>query len=74
MVVGGEQRRFVLDHAAAETYAIWKAVCIDLNFSKVVFEGDAKVIVNAVNEEKEDYSSYGSVIEDAKNLLRERDQ
>ncbi|XP_041003960.1 uncharacterized protein LOC121249317 [Juglans microcarpa x Juglans regia] len=76
LVAVGEQKRFVLDSTVAESYALWKAleVCRDLNFRKVLFEGDAQVIVNAGNEGKEDYSIYGSVIEDAKKLLKAREQ
>lgn len=50
----------------------WKYVgistSIDLNFNKLIFEGDTQVIINAVNDEKKELSYYRSVIEDAKEL------
>ncbi|XP_042976327.1 uncharacterized protein LOC122307486 [Carya illinoinensis] len=58
----------------AEAYALWKAidVCRELRLVKVLFEGDAQVVVNAVNSATEDLSFYGSLIEDMKMLLKQR--
>ncbi|KAF5469997.1 hypothetical protein F2P56_010551 [Juglans regia] len=72
LVAAREQINYLTDSATAECLALWKAmeVCRELNFNRVLFEGDAQVIVNAVNKGDEDYSSYGSVIEDAKKLLK----
>ncbi|KAF5468871.1 hypothetical protein F2P56_012982 [Juglans regia] len=76
MAAVGEQKSFISDPAIAEVYALRKAMelCRDLNFGRVIFEGDVQVIVNVVNEEEEDLSSYGCVIEDAKKLLKGRSQ
>ncbi|KAF5443038.1 hypothetical protein F2P56_035633 [Juglans regia] len=72
MAAVGEHRSLVSDPTAAKGYALRKAMefCKDLNFSRVVFEGDAQVIVNVVNEEEKYLSIYGFVIEDAKKLLK----
>ncbi|XP_041009441.1 uncharacterized protein LOC121253501 [Juglans microcarpa x Juglans regia] len=72
LVVAREQKKILTDSATAECLALWKAmeVCRELNFNRVLFKGDVQVIVNAVNKGEEDFSSYGSVVEDAKKLLK----
>lgn len=70
----GGQRSNVDNPTIAKSYAMWKAMEVykDFNFNKVIFEGDAQVIVNAVNDVQEDFSIYGSVIEYVKKLLQTR--
>lgn len=43
-----------------------------MNFSKVILEGDAIVIINAVNREEEAFSSYGNIIQEIKKHLYDR--
>ncbi|KAG2675064.1 hypothetical protein I3760_13G167000 [Carya illinoinensis] len=58
-----DQRLHVRLPAMAECLALWKALelCRDLGFCRVLFEGDAQVIIKAVNEENSDYPLYGSI-------------
>lgn len=76
LVAMGGQRSNAVHPAVAKSYALWKVmkVCRDLNFSNVIFEGGAQVIVDVVNEVQEDLTFYGSVIEDVKKLLKERNR
>ncbi|KAF5452147.1 hypothetical protein F2P56_027178 [Juglans regia] len=71
LVVVEGQQRYVVQPAVAESYALWKAieVCRDLNLERVIFEGDAQVIVKAVNSKEEDRSAYGSIVEASKKLI-----
>ncbi|XP_042939662.1 uncharacterized protein LOC122274720 [Carya illinoinensis] len=41
----------------AELHALWRAMklCAELNFEKVIFEGDSLIAVKAVNSEKENW-------------------
>jgi ribonuclease HI len=55
--------------ALAALYAVFYAK--ERNFSGVLFEGDAQVIVNAMNSLQPCNSSYGHFIEDARRGLRE---
>ncbi|KAF5477203.1 hypothetical protein F2P56_003868 [Juglans regia] len=50
----------------AEFHALWRAVelCIELNMKNIVFEGDALVVIKAVNSKKEVWVWYGQPIED----------
>ncbi|XP_042939495.1 uncharacterized protein LOC122274525 [Carya illinoinensis] len=58
----------------AELRALWRAMklCAELNFENVIFEGDALVVVNAVNSEKESWEWYGQMVEDMKGVLKIR--
>lgn len=47
-------------------------ICKDLNFSKVILERDAQVIINAVNDGNQDFSYRGSIIEDIKKFCYDR--
>lgn len=60
------QKRNVVKPALAECYALRKVMefCRDLNFDKVTFEGDAQVVLNAMNDPVEDVSFNGSIIEE----------
>ncbi|XP_035546588.1 uncharacterized protein LOC118348634 [Juglans regia] len=65
-LVAVEGQKDNVDHpAVAEAQALWKAmvICRDLRLEKVIFEGDAQVIVKAVNNASEDFSVYGSLTE-----------
>lgn len=44
-------------------------ICKELAFTKVILEGDAQVIINAINCEHEDMSWYGYLVEDFKEML-----
>ncbi|KAF5471762.1 hypothetical protein F2P56_008532, partial [Juglans regia] len=75
LLVAVEGQKFNTNQPAeAEAQALWKAmvICRDLRLEKVIFEGDAHVIVKAVNNASEDYSVYGSLIEGIKQLLKGR--
>ncbi|XP_042992245.1 uncharacterized protein LOC122318727 [Carya illinoinensis] len=58
----------------AELRALWRVMklCAELNFENVIFEGDALVVVNAVNSEKESWEWYGQMVEDMKGVLKNR--
>ncbi|XP_035544636.1 uncharacterized protein LOC118348020 [Juglans regia] len=68
-----ESKSFVDQPAIAEGWALRKAMelCEDLRFNKVIMEGDAQVVVNAVNSQIEDLSYFGSIIEDLKVQMKE---
>ncbi|KAF5481089.1 hypothetical protein F2P56_001774 [Juglans regia] len=68
-----ESKNFVEQPAIAEGWALRKAMelCEDLKFNKVILEGDAQVVVNAVNSQTEDLSYFGSIIEDLKVQMKE---
>ncbi|XP_040996227.1 uncharacterized protein LOC121242438 [Juglans microcarpa x Juglans regia] len=67
-----DQKKYVQQLAIAECMALWKAMELgrDLGFNREVFKGDAYTIVKAVNEESEDYPAYGSIVQDAKQMLQ----
>ncbi|XP_035547284.1 uncharacterized protein LOC118348864 [Juglans regia] len=74
-LVAVEGQKDNVDHpVVAEAQALWKAmvICRDLRLEKVIFEGDAQVIVKAVNNASEDFSVYGSLTEGIKHLLKGR--
>jgi ribonuclease HI len=62
----------ITDPATAEAYAAWKAVQFgrDLGLPKVILEGDALVIVQALQKEDPSWHKYGSLIETSRSLLR----
>ncbi|XP_042973011.1 uncharacterized protein LOC122304814 [Carya illinoinensis] len=72
MVACHEQKLNVADPVTAECYAFRKAMdlCRDLYFDKVIFEGDAQVIINAVNVQVEDLSYVGSLVEELRRSLK----
>lgn len=64
LVAIGGQRNNIDQPVVAENHALWKArkaieVCRDLRFDKVIFDGDAEVIINAVNNVKKIYHFMG---------------
>ncbi|XP_042953522.1 uncharacterized protein LOC122290063 [Carya illinoinensis] len=67
-------RTKVQDAMVAEVYALWRAMklCVELNFKKVQFEGDALSVVKAVNSSEECWERHGQVVEDLKDALRKR--
>ncbi|XP_041027052.1 uncharacterized protein LOC121267270 [Juglans microcarpa x Juglans regia] len=64
----------VSDFVMAKTVALWYAVdlCNELGFNKVIFEGDAQLVVEAVNSEDEDLFARGHIIEDIKTVFKGR--
>lgn len=46
--------------------------CEDMGFNKVLFERDAKVVIDAIQISGENWSSYGQVIEDASPLRQDQ--
>ncbi|XP_042958143.1 uncharacterized protein LOC122293710 [Carya illinoinensis] len=64
----------ISDSSLAETMALWQAVELshELGFNRVILEGDAQVVISAVNSVDEDLSSGGHIVEDVKAVLRER--
>jgi ribonuclease HI len=73
MVVAGYQtRKGCPEPTTAKACAALMAIrkCKELGFTRVHFEGDAKVVVDAVLSEVEDRSRLGNVIEDIKEEIR----
>ncbi|XP_041001662.1 uncharacterized protein LOC121247365 [Juglans microcarpa x Juglans regia] len=57
----------------AEAAAMRKAIelCIELGFNRVIIEGDAKVILEAVVNPNTCWTAYGQIIQDVKESLKE---
>lgn len=74
LVAACDQKKHVQDPLVAECHALWKALelCNELNFQKVMLEGDAKNIVSAVNSEEEDLSCVGFIVDDIRSVFRNR--
>ncbi|XP_042952129.1 uncharacterized protein LOC122289215 [Carya illinoinensis] len=72
LVVVCDRRENVMDAAVAECVALRKAVelCIALNIQKAIFEGDAKVVVKAVQEAEEDLPLFSPIVEDIRVYFR----
>ncbi|XP_040990888.1 uncharacterized protein LOC121238099 [Juglans microcarpa x Juglans regia] len=70
-VVLAASRSAIQSAAVAECWALLRAVtlCNDLGLRCVQFEGDAKLVVDAVNKNSPDYSWNGQLIEDIKSTL-----
>ncbi|XP_042973059.1 uncharacterized protein LOC122304861 [Carya illinoinensis] len=66
----------VSNPVVAEVHALWRAMklCEELKFSKVQLEGDAKSVINAVNNAEECWEWHGQLIEDVKSVLKNRKQ
>ncbi|XP_042939525.1 uncharacterized protein LOC122274565 [Carya illinoinensis] len=56
----------------AEGLALRRAmeVCVDLGLGRMVFEGDAQIIVQAVTSDEEISADYGVLVNDARSMLR----
>ncbi|XP_042974899.1 uncharacterized protein LOC122306539 [Carya illinoinensis] len=67
-------RKWVSKPDTAEMQALWRALklCAELNFVNVVFEGDAFGIVKAVNGREENWEWNGQIIEDIREILKNR--
>ncbi|XP_042980158.1 uncharacterized protein LOC122310328 [Carya illinoinensis] len=68
-------RKFNVQSAeVAECYALWKALkgCSDLNVQKVIFEGDAKGVITAVQSEEDNLSVIGPLVDDIRDVLSNR--
>lgn len=59
---------------ATEILALWRAMrlCADLHMENVIFEGDALMVVKAVNSEMESWEWFGQMVEDVKGVLKNR--
>ncbi|KAF5450430.1 hypothetical protein F2P56_030784 [Juglans regia] len=44
-------------------------LCNDLNIQNAIFEGDAKAVIMAVKGDEENFSYFGSLIDDIRNVL-----
>ncbi|XP_042988658.1 uncharacterized protein LOC122316191 [Carya illinoinensis] len=57
--------------AQAERAALQSAMdmCIEMGMNQVIFEGDAKAVIDAINLKKEDNYWYGQEIDDLQQLL-----
>lgn len=66
---------YVASPFIVESNALWKAMemCNELGFRDVIFEGDAKAIIDVVNSEEDDESWRGQIIEDIKKIVRQRE-
>ncbi|XP_042972749.1 uncharacterized protein LOC122304550 [Carya illinoinensis] len=62
----------IVKHVMAEGLALRRAmeVCADLGLGRVVFEGDAQIIVQAVTSDEEISADYGVLVNDARSMLR----
>ncbi|XP_042954569.1 uncharacterized protein LOC122290978 [Carya illinoinensis] len=62
----------VVKPVMAEGLALRRAmeVCADLGLGRVVFEGDAQIIVQAVNSDEVISADYGVLVYDARSMLR----
>ncbi|XP_042954599.1 uncharacterized protein LOC122291013 [Carya illinoinensis] len=62
----------VFSAAQAEKAALQRALdmCIDMDLNHVVFEGDAKAIIEAVNSRNEDFSWGGQETDDLQHVMR----
>ncbi|XP_035547368.1 uncharacterized protein LOC118348906 [Juglans regia] len=60
--------------AVAELQALWRALklCAELQWNKVIFEGDAMGIIDAVNRQNCCWEWHGQVVEDIKLILQNR--
>ncbi|XP_040987840.1 uncharacterized protein LOC121235562 [Juglans microcarpa x Juglans regia] len=58
--------------AQAESTALLRAmvICTELGYYQVCFEGDAKVVVDAVNSNNEDNSWLGQMTEDMQQMMK----
>lgn len=59
-------KRNVSSTQIAETRALWTTInmCLEIGLKKVVFEGDAKQVVEAINNSKENWTLNCQIIED----------
>jgi hypothetical protein len=62
---------FISDPAIAEAYAAWKAagLCCELGLQRIILEGDASVIVQALQQTDPSRSPYGQLIGDIQSML-----
>jgi ribonuclease HI len=72
MVAGCQSWTGCPDASTAEAIAAKMTItkCKEMGFLKIHFEGDAKVVIDAVLSEEDDWSRKGTVIEDIKEELR----
>ncbi|KAF5476878.1 hypothetical protein F2P56_003569 [Juglans regia] len=60
--------------AVAELQALWRALklCAELQWNKIIFEGDAMGIIDTVNRQNCCWEWHGQVVEDIKLILQNR--
>ncbi|KAF5478200.1 hypothetical protein F2P56_004782 [Juglans regia] len=73
MVAYSEPLRMDAKAVVVEALAMRRiiGIYIEMGFRRVVFEGDALVIINAVKGEAECWTWYSQIVEDVKKSLRE---
>ncbi|KAF5450671.1 hypothetical protein F2P56_031001 [Juglans regia] len=73
MAAYSEPQRMKTKAVVVEAIALRRTieVCKEMGFNKVIFEGDALVIINTVKENVMCWTWYGQVVEDVKSSLKE---
>ncbi|XP_041026926.1 uncharacterized protein LOC121267121 [Juglans microcarpa x Juglans regia] len=68
-----EPQKMKAKAVVAEAIALRRTIeiCIEMCFNRVVFEGDALIIINDVKDNVECWTWYGQVVEDVKRSLEE---
>ncbi|XP_040987787.1 uncharacterized protein LOC121235506 [Juglans microcarpa x Juglans regia] len=56
--------------AESTTLRTTAKLCSELGFNRVLFEGDAQVVVNAIRNPVENWTWYGHIIEDVKSVFK----
>lgn len=53
---------------------MWQAIklCLELGFSKAIFEGDALLVINAINQKGLNMVYYGQLVENIKGVIRSK--
>ena len=72
LVAMSKTRNGTLEPSAGEAFAASSAVCFckDLGVQRVVLEGDAKQIVDAINSSSTSWSRFGHLIDDTRWILK----
>jgi ribonuclease HI len=67
---------FPQDSDTAAALAVWRAIgfCKEMGFSRMIFEGDALVVIKALNSDAVCWSRYGHVMDDSRILLKDFSQ
>ncbi|XP_041001605.1 uncharacterized protein LOC121247300 [Juglans microcarpa x Juglans regia] len=70
------QRELFLDPAMAEAVGALKAVifCQELHMSRIILEGDAKIVVDDIYSDSDKWTLVGMIIQDIRNKLGMMDQ
>lgn len=67
-------KQFVGKSTLAVGYALWRAIelCNELQVKDVLFEGDAKIVTDAVGKKEHRWTSLGILLEDLQQLFFQR--